>query len=240
MVFHVIPRRFAFEPTRTKMKYCPKCKKLKENSEFNKHKGRAEGLFYCCRLCQSAYKREYYQNNKEFINKNVKEYSKLNPDKVKKCRKLSRKRRLKRIPNYEKRQYQKHKEQIKLHQKNNRSKITSYERNRRKVDLNYKLTRYLRTRLSVALKGNPKLKTTIKLIGCSIEFLKEHLEKRFKSGMTWDNYGLWHIDHIRPCASFDLSKPCQQHKCFHYTNLQPLWAEENLKKSDKFRMRDDK
>ena len=59
-----------------------------------------------------------------------------------------------------------------------------------------------------------------------------HLEAQFKPGMTWDNYGLkgWHVDHIRPCASFDLRDPEQQRRCFHYTNLQPLWAEENLKK----------
>jgi desulfoferrodoxin (superoxide reductase-like protein) len=61
------------------------------------------------------------------------------------------------------------------------------------------------------------------------------LEKQFKLGMNWDNYGRsgWHIDHIKPCASFDLTKKEEQLKCFHYTNLQPLWARENLIKSDK-------
>ena len=88
----------------------------------------------------------------------------------------------------------------------------------------------LRIRINLALKGNPKLSTTMKLVGCSIERLKQHLEKQFKMGMSWNNYGKWHIDHIRPCASFDLSKPSEQKKCFNYTNLQPLWAEENLKK----------
>ena len=67
-------------------------------------------------------------------------------------------------------------------------------------------------------------------MGCSIEFLKEYLEKQFKSGMNWDNYGEWHVDHIIPCVSFDLSDPEQQKKCFYYTNLQPLWAIENLEK----------
>lgn len=71
------------------------------------------------------------------------------------------------------------------------------------------------------------------MIGCSIEELKQYLEKQFKEGMTWDNYGEWHIDHIIPCAAFDLTKEEEQLKCFNYTNLQPLWAEENEKKGDK-------
>ena len=87
----------------------------------------------------------------------------------------------------------------------------------------------------MALNGNPKLETTMKLVGCSIDKLKQHLEKQFKKRMSWDNYGLggWEIDHIKPCAKFDLSKPEEQRKCFHYTNLQPLWAIDNKIKKDK-------
>jgi hypothetical protein len=70
------------------------------------------------------------------------------------------------------------------------------------------------------------------LIGCSMDELKIHLSSMFKEGMSWDNYGKWHIDHIKPCASFNLSDPAQQKECFHYSNLQPLWAIENIKKSD--------
>jgi hypothetical protein len=92
----------------------------------------------------------------------------------------------------------------------------------------------LRSRIVLALKGNPKLETTMKLVGCSVEFLKQHLEKQFKKDMSWSNYGKWHIDHIKPCSKFDLSKPEEQRKCFHYTNLQPLWAKENYSKQDNF------
>ncbi len=79
-------------------------------------------------------------------------------------------------------------------------------------------------------KGINKAKKTIKLLDCTIPELKKYLEKQFKKGMTWNNYGKWHVDHIRPCCKFDLSKPEEQLKCFNYTNLQPLWAEENLRK----------
>lgn len=70
-------------------------------------------------------------------------------------------------------------------------------------------------------------------VGCTKEELKMHIELQFKDGMTWENYGQWHIDHIRPCASFDLLDPEQARQCFHYTNLQPLWAAENIAKRDK-------
>jgi hypothetical protein len=60
----------------------------------------------------------------------------------------------------------------------------------------------------------------------------QHLKDHFLPEMNWDNYGAWHIDHIRPCASFDLTDPEQQKQCFHYTNLQPLWAADNIRKAD--------
>ena len=99
---------------------------------------------------------------------------------------------------------------------------------------NYRMKSLLRTRIITALKNNIKSISTMKLTGCSIEQLWLHIEKQFKPGMTRENQGLWHIDHIKPCAAFDLSKPEEQQKCFHYTNLQPLWAKENLMKSDKY------
>ena len=74
---------------------------------------------------------------------------------------------------------------------------------------------------------------TLELLGCTVEQLQTFLEAEFTDGMTWENYGEWHIDHIRPCASFNLEDPEEQKKCFHWTNLQPLWAKDNLAKSDR-------
>ena len=65
------------------------------------------------------------------------------------------------------------------------------------------------------------------LIGCDIEYLMYYLQCQFIKGMNWNNYGKWHIDHIRPCYTFDLSKEIEQQQCFHYANLRPLWAKEN-------------
>jgi len=106
-------------------------------------------------------------------------------------------------------------------------------RNRRKNDNIFRLIGNLRTRVWGVLKKNYKSTNTLKLLGCSIKQLKSHLEIQFTCGMSWKNYGKWHVDHIRPCSSFDLSKSSEQLECFHYTNLQPLWAEDNLIKNDK-------
>ncbi len=97
------------------------------------------------------------------------------------------------------------------------------------------IRRTLRRRLHHALKGNAKTGSAVRDLGCSIDELKLHLESKFKPGMTWENHSLlgWHIDHIKPLASFDLTNRDELLKAIHYTNLQPLWAEENMKKGSK-------
>ena len=116
---------------------------------------------------------------------------------------------------------------------NNMHKIRKYFNNRRKTDINFRIKCNIRSRIYVALNRGIKSAHTMELLGCSIEEVKQHLEKQFKPGMSWDNHGKWHIDHIKPCCSFDLTKPEEQRVCFHYSNLQPLWAEENLSKGGK-------
>lgn len=98
-----------------------------------------------------------------------------------------------------------------------------------------KLFKNVRSRIKTALKDNKKSVKTMELLGCSIEFLKGHLEQQFLSGMTWENHSKdgWHIDHIIECWRFDLSKPEEQRKCFHYSNLRPLWAIDNLSRKKK-------
>jgi hypothetical protein len=91
----------------------------------------------------------------------------------------------------------------------------------------------MRRRISSVLKGEIKNDTTINLLGCNVETLKKHLQFKFTKGMKWSNYGTWHVDHIIPCAKFDLTKIENQKICFHYTNLQPLWAKDNCSKQHK-------
>ncbi len=123
--------------------------------------------------------------------------------------------------------------------KKNRKKLTKkqliYERKRKKTDPEFKLMKTLRSRLNSALKRKNVKKNhkTMDLIGASPAFVMGYLEAKFTEGMTWENHGNWHIDHIQPCCSFDLIKEEEQKKCFHYTNLQPLWAKDNLQKGGK-------
>jgi hypothetical protein len=116
-----------------------------------------------------------------------------------------------------------------------RAQKAEYKRNRYFHDINFKLTNVLRARLNGAILNNHKGGSAVEDLGCSIEELKKHLELQWKPGMTWDNWTTdgWHIDHIKPLSKFDLTNPTQCKEACHYTNLQPLWSEDNLRKGDK-------
>ena len=109
-------------------------------------------------------------------------------------------------------------------------KKREYENKRYRNDPVVAITGRLRCRINQVLRGQNKSASTAELTGCTWKELIHHIEKQFTDGMSWDNRHLWHVDHILPCASFDLSKPEEQRKCFHYTNLQPLWAKDNMRK----------
>lgn len=104
-----------------------------------------------------------------------------------------------------------------------------------KRNLDYRLRDNLRRRLSKALKGHPKDDAAHNLLGCSWRYFKRHIEKQFTEGMCWDNYGLWHIDHLHPLMTYDLTKRGAQRKAFNFKNLRPLWGDENRKRIKKFR-----
>ncbi len=152
----------------------------------------------------------YYNNNKERALFLSKKYYDLNKDKI-----LEKKR-----------------NHYLLNKKDKIKKVTQYQKEKYKTDINFKIKVLLRSRIIKAIKKKNKSSNTMNLLGVkNIEFLWNYLEKKFKKGMTRYNHGLWHIDHIKPCASFDLTKKEEQEKCFHYTNLQPLWSFENLSKN---------
>ena len=185
-------------------------------------------------------KRKWYLKNRERIIKKSLKYNSENKEKIKERKKITnyyynnREKINKKAREY----YYKNKEKKLLRNKiyriNNKEKVKAHDIWRSKNNINRKLALLLRRRTLLALKDNSKSKNTMSLLGIeNIEFLWKHLESTFKPGMTRENHGLWHVDHIIPCSSFDLSKPEEQTKCFHYTNLQALWAHENLSKGSK-------
>lgn len=118
----------------------------------------------------------------------------------------------------------------------NKERRNKKQRNKYNNDEKFKMKVLLRRRFSTALKSQNTKKNThvLELTSCSMEFLRDYISQQFEKGMTWKNHGDWHIDHRKPCRSFDLTKKEEQRKCFHYTNLQPLWRSENLQKRDTF------
>lgn len=141
--------------------------------------------------------------------------------------------------NYSRKYHKENKEKEKEYRIENKIKIRTYfrkyEKERYYNDPKFKIRLNLRKRLNKSLKNKSKKSLSIKtLINCSLEELKIHLERQFQEGMSWENYGKWHIDHIKPCSSFDLTDLEQQKQCFNYTNLQPLWATDNIRKSNKY------
>ena len=159
------------------------------------------------------YVRKYRQENKEKLLKYACQYRKTN----KKLKTLEQKRRsAMRCCEY----YKKHKKQVRQQQ-------TSYTNNRKKTDINYKITCILRTRLYNAIKNTQKSGSAVKDLGCSVEEFKQYIESKFQQGMSWDNHGRWHLDHITPLAWFNLEDRNQFLVACHYTNLQPLWARDN-------------
>lgn len=172
-----------------------------------------------------AKRKERYKDNKEKVLSNQKEYYEDNKEKISQHRKNNKEIFAARNKEY---------------RENNRDKINANSVERRKTNPQSKASHNLRDRIIKALKaqGTFKSESTIKLVGASIPFVKKWIESKFKPGMSWDNYGKgkgkWNIDHIRPCASFDLTDLEQQRECFHYSNLQPLWSEDNLIKGDRY------
>ena len=168
---------------------------------------------------KKIYWQKWYSKNKQL----KKEYRLKHKERD---RKYSKEYRIKNIEKIKKR--------MKSYRIKSRKKIAAYVRTRFKNDIHFRIRMNLRHRANMALRGTVKSKRTMELLGTSIDNFLNHIKSTFKLGMTMENYGkVWQIDHKIPCASFDLTKPEEQFKCFHFTNLQALSVEENLRKGAK-------
>ena len=215
------------------MKYCSRCKVLKELYNFGKDNGKKDGLVCHCKECSKAIRKEnaikikqfgaiYRASHKEEAAKYSKTYRKNNNSAL----------RLKKKEYYQKNRVKLLGEMNK-YRKENQEKINNYRRQRRKIDPSFRMAELLRTRINKLIRRGHKPGSPVRDLGCSLDELKSYLESKFLQGMSWDNYGEWHIDHIILLASFNLEDREQFLKACHYTNLQPLWAIDNLRKGDR-------
>jgi hypothetical protein len=233
-----------------KMKNCSKCKISKDEACFNKSRSKNDGFNSHCKECVSKQNKIWRENNKEIAKTKNKDWNNRNKAYTKEYKKINKERDSAKKAEW----YQRTKilaDQEKIDRKNrNREKwmnsrdLDKYRQSRRvyinsrlKNDESFRILTRLRACLSQAISRNKngKKAATEHLIGCSFKELKTHLESKFQPGMTWDNHSRtgWHIDHILPVSSFVLSTLEGQKACNHYTNLQPLWAKDNLRKGNR-------
>jgi|LakMenEpi03Aug12_release.lakeMendotaPanAssembly.Ray.scaffolds.fasta_scaffold15140_11 hypothetical protein len=234
-------------------KICSKCKTEKDKNDFYLRKESVDGYRKECKKCfleisKKKYledknkkiesSKKYYNSNREIILEKRKDYYKTNIEKIITYRQNNNEQ----IKEVRKTYLEKNNEKIKIYKKDYRKKNkkniqfyrNKYNSQRVKDDVLYKISLNIRSRIRQFLKQNgfQKKSKTFELIGCSPIFLKEHIEKQFTEGMSWDKMGQYiHIDHIIPLSSAKTEEDV--YKLCHYTNLQPLWAEDNLKKSNK-------
>lgn len=209
------------------MKVClnKKCEQTNPQNfkSFHKNRTTIDGFHKWCKFCRKQESLDYVTKNKE----KIKEYIISNKEKIKVIQR-----------NYR----EKHKDTLdaksKKWKENNKDKHRQNQREyfnkRKKLDINFKLSSRLRTRLWNALKNNQKIGSAIKDLGCTLTELKKYLQNKFQFGMNWENYGEWHIDHIKPLSLFNLTNREEFLKACHYTNLQPLWARDNLIKGNNY------
>lgn len=192
-------------------KECALCGTKIYGSQYNKR--------FCSAYCQ---RKRWAAHNKERRLILQREWRKNNPDKVEADAKSDT-----------------HKKAVAKWKNHNLKKHIDYNNNycvkRKTYDSSFKISCNIRSRISKAVKNNYKSGSAVKDLGCSIDELKKYLEDQFQPGMTWDNYGHkgWHIDHIKPLSSFNLTNKKEFKKACHYSNLQPLWAKDNLIKGAK-------
>lgn len=227
-------------------KWCGKCKSFQSLETFNNCAKSWDKLRPTCKLCLSKdrsenkdkmteYNKKYWvktkdiqieknkiwrENNKERVAENYKAYRALHGKEI------------------DKRQYEKRKNDPEYRAKYNAYRI-NYDKNKRTNDISFRVKENIKRRIREIIQNRGKSYKNHEYLGCSTEQLKCHLEKQFSEGMTWNNYGrMWHIDHIIPCASFDFKRELDKRLCFNYRNLQPLWAKDNICKSDNYIVED--
>lgn len=215
-------------------KICTKCKRLKLLSDFYISRG-------ACKRCHYAANRKRAESKKDWYKQYKHNYYLANKSQLLDKMRIWQLQHKEDVKVYKNKWYCENKERLLLKRKEyvilNQGRIYNKYKERLKSDIQFKLSLYLRTRLRQAIVNNYKSGSAVRDLGCTINELKQYLESKFQDGMTWGNWGRgsgkWNIDHIIPLSQFDLSDREQFKKVCHYTNLQPLWFMDNMRKGNK-------
>ena len=209
------------------MKKCRCCQIEKSFLEFHRQKSQKDGYRAVCKQCRWSEIDQYRRDHRDELKEKSRLYRIENPNVNKDYYSCN--------TDYFESYRQTHKVHYKQWREKNRKYLNLYLRNKRSTDVNFRLLCHLRSRISTLVRRGTKSKTSLtkSLLGCSIDEFRKYIETKFVGGMDWKNYGKWHLDHIIPCSSFDFSVISNLSKCFHYTNFQPLWATDNLRKGDR-------
>jgi hypothetical protein len=218
-------------------KECTKCSKVKPISEFYKNKNHKDGYAYDCKSCRRLYTKKV-NNPVSVSEKKCKKCDKIKPSEYFSKHRLTKDGLKNECKNCVLEYNEKHGDYIRKRNLDYFHKVDKYkkilrENKKRKEDPIFKLKSSIRSRVCGAIKnrGYTRKSSVNEILGCDWNVFKKHLEKQFQDGMTWDNYGEWHIDHIIPYACAKTEE--QVLEVSKYTNLQPLWAKENMSKGYK-------
>ncbi len=203
---------------------CKKCQIEKSFNKFYKNKNNILGINLSCKQCYAQRAKLWYTKNKNTYLDKCKLYQQKNKEKRNITTNKWRIKNRQKYKIYNRNWKQKNKDKLNIHQKF-----------RLIHDVNFRLRRNLRTRIKTSIKNNYKSGSAVTDLGCTIPELKQYIESKFLPGMSWENWSFngWHMDHIKPLSSFNLQDRAQFCEACHYSNLQPLWAKDNLSKGDK-------
>jgi len=203
-------------------------KEKPEDIKKNKDRWNKENHEKVKAMRRKSYKKcgyEYQKKNKDRLNQKARKHYAENREEIQKTRKVYYQDNIEKIRKQNNERSRKHPERAR-----------NYVRKRQKNDIQYVIAHRLRSRIQTALRcqWSEKAVESVELLGCTIKEYIFYLEQKFTEGMSWGNRDQWHVDHIKPCVSFDLTDVDQQKECFHYSNTQPMWTIENLQKGGKY------
>lgn len=234
------------------MKKCSKCLERKGLDEFYNKTSSPDGKMGVCKACRKAYDKKRYEEKKDDIQKSNRDRWRKNKERYKIAQSAWRERNRDRMNELDRQRYFRNREENMAKRREwyrkNREKILEekkvyFQENKKSIAKKRwkaikscptrRISDAVRKRTTLAFKnfGYRKNSITSEIIGCDWEKLKDHIESQFEEGMTWGNYGEWHVDHIVPLASASTEQEILS--LCHYTNLQPLWAKDNLSKGGK-------